>query len=580
MQFKISIRNSSLAIPMALVMMNAWGLSPTELSQLHSVTQENITYATGATLLDPALKAYFQLDPSYPDPRIAAIAPCVAGTLDIYSANTGAGFALTCKAGPVFGPLVAGKNIIVMKEANSGTALGMWYTVKNLPGSGYPAMIRTAVLEPDPTYLNSCAPPVAIPAQPPFMAYNTYSCSLQDHTAFPNVSFSEQDPSVWAGINPITRYHANAFRSYGRVASVLQVPLGIIVNIPLRNRLQLLQGKIAGSELLDDVPSLTFTQIAAILSGQMLDWGDVWVTDASGNTMAQVGNGTTSGMHICRYGDANGIELAAETYFFGNHCSKGNGVGSVAWWNGGSLQGKGGTWTGDVNAFTFGGATPLDVKQCVATTTIASNDTVAYRIGFVTGDANPASNPPLGFRYIAIDGQLPTIWSVQQHRYDWLIEPTIQYTTASAPGPGGVGTASLSKFFALNDPGNRKIIWDTIIGHMGNAVSLTALNRRSQNTVGVVDSQFTGAADSGFLTLGLNWFDAWRLDTPPILYSTPPYDGPSTPIWPSVIRNWLPLSIPIYPFTAGDGATSTVSKTYPGQPVNGCNPPYQKDPAG
>src|ERR1700743_2640452 len=65
-------------------------------TQVKALTAATIIYVSGSPATDPAIQAFFKLDPA-----VDANAPCKAGTYDLYKTSTG--YVVTCTAGPVFG---------------------------------------------------------------------------------------------------------------------------------------------------------------------------------------------------------------------------------------------------------------------------------------------------------------------------------------------------------------------------------------------------------------------------------------------------------------------------------------------
>jgi hypothetical protein len=170
---------------------------------------------------------------------------------------------------------------------------------------------------------------------------------------------------------------------------------------------------------------------------------------------------------------------------------------------------------------------------------------VAYRVGFVSTDQVPTAftsgtNP---WRYVAINGNAPTIWNIQLGKYDWITEDTFNSTSASLALNGGLG--------------NHGTIFSGLRNGFANVESLAQLNAASQNAAALGTAG--GAADTGIVTLGNS-----------VLYGSSDPTGPSAPAWPAAIR----LS------TAGNGPNSPLSKTYPSSAVNNCNGAYQSDPTG
>ena len=516
----------------------AWALTP---AQVNSLSATNIVYISGSTATDAAIQAWAKLNPS-----VDSTAPFTAGSYDIY--KTATGYVLTGTAGPVFGSTIQGQNIAIVKQTKGGSATGIHNVAVGSAPGGFPDLTTPSALT------SSCAAPVATAATSPFQGFSTYTCTLAESaTIVPNAGISDEDPTTWIGTGGVTASDAAAVTS----ARAVEVPFALIASTALRNQLQSLEGLTSGSETLANVPSLTAVQARAILSGQMLTLGDLFVFNPTTQKVTQV---DTSGsfLHICRRGDTSGSQFAANIRFFGKGCSKGNGVGAVANPDDTTTQSAGETWTGGTDAdgnnqlddLVFAGSGTGDVLKCVAAPidNVANGDpngtdTVAYRVGFVSTDQ--VATTAAGWRYIAIDGIAPTIWNIQLGKYEWITEDAFNQTTASIALNGG--------------PGNHAGIFNTIQANLSNVNALAGLNAATQNAAAPNDTS-GGAADTGIVTSANK-----------VLYGANDTAGPSAPTWPAAIR-----SIGV----AGQGPNSPISKTYPSQSENNCNGAYQSDPTG
>jgi hypothetical protein len=501
----------------------AWALPP---ATVNGLSAANIIYVSGSTATDKAIQAWAKLNPA-----IDSNAPFTAGSYDLY--KTATGYVLTGTAGTIFGAL-SGTNIAIIKQTMGGSATGIHNVNAGTAPGGFPDLSNLG------TFTGTCGAAANTAASSPFMAFNTYTCTLAESgTIIPNAGISDEDPTTFIGTGGVTAADASALTSQHAV----EVPFGVVVSKALRDRLQTAEGLTAGSDLLAQVPSLSTAQLRAIFSGQMISLADLWVPNAS-NTLTQV---DTSGsvVHICRRGDTSGSQFATNIYFFGSGCSKGNGVGGVTTPDNGASQASGEAWAGtsaNINAFVFAGSGTGDVLSCVSNTTLATGDTVAYRIGFASMDQAPTVAGT--WRYIAINGVAPTIWNIQLNAYDWLTEDTFNYTTASMNRNGG--------------PGNHTAIFTTVATNLSNVNALAGLNAATQNAAALTDAS-GGGADTGIVTLGNA-----AIPFPP---------GPSAGSgWPANIRT--------IPATAGKGPNSPQSKTYPGAGTNNCNGAYQSNPTG
>src|ERR1700742_69969 len=501
----------------------AWALTPT---QVNALTAANIIYVSGSTATDPAIQAFFKLDPA-----VDANAPCKAGTYDLYKTSTG--YVVTCTAGPVFGSF-SHTNFAFVKQTLGGSATGIHNVNAGIAPGGFPDLTNPTA------FTATCGAGAGTGASNPFQAFNTFTCTLAESaTIVPNAGISDEDPTTFVGTGGVTNADATALTALHAVT----VPFAAVVSVPLRNALQSAEGLTSGSEALADVPSLSSAQLRAIYSGQMTSLSDLWVFNSAGVATQVDPSGST--VHICRRGDTSGSQFATNIYFFGAGCSKGKGVGSVATPDNPGTQANGETWTGSstqVGDFVFAGAGTGDVRSCVASAK-DPGDTVNYRIGFTSTDQ--AIVAATGFRFIALNGDAPTIWNIQKGQYDWLTEDTFNSTTASLTR-NGTSSASANAIF------------NTLNTNLSNVNGLAGLNASSRNSAAPGDT--TGAADTGIVTVGNS-----------VLFGTSNPHGPSAPAWPGAIRAIA---------TAGQGPNSPLTKTFPGGSLNNCNGSFQGDPTG
>jgi hypothetical protein len=510
----------AVAALLPLAASSAWALDP---AATQAIPASNTIYISGSTAIDTALQAFFELSPSS-DSR----APCVVGTTDIYKSATG--YILSCTASSVVTG-VAGQNIAIAKQTQGGSAIGIVNVARGTAANGFTNKA---------TLVASSGAPVNTAATGPFAEFNTYTVSSAEVALSPNAGVSDLDPITFVGTGGVLASDAAAVTA----VHGLQQPFGVIVSVPLFRALQAAEG-LTANDAIANVPSLTTAQLRAILSGQMLDWADLYVYDKANHAVqTQVGNGSAAQVHICRRGNTSGTELGANTYFFGAGCSKGSGLGSIAPPDTSSTATDGVAWnaTNDPTDFVFAGSGTGDVKKCVSAP-LAAGDAQNFRIGFIGTDNKSSDGAGDTWRYVAINEQPGTLFSILQGRYDFLTENTLNSTTASLAQNGGAG--------------NHASIWNYLANNVGNRVSIAGYNARFQGAWDLAGG--TAAGDSGVLTLGKATGVADAL-TPPL----------SSPTWPAAVRS----------LTSGQGPASTVSKTYPGSPTNNCNGILQVNPTG
>ncbi len=528
--FALAIAAALLASP------TVWALDPTTTA---AIPVGNQLYISGSTAIDPALQAFFELDAS--DAR----GPCAVGTMDLY--KSAAGYVISCTGRAA--TTLAGLNIAILKQTAGGSAVGIVNVARGTTASGFTAFAS----------IGSCTLGAAQAAVAPFMAYNNYSCAAAEVSAIPNAGVSDEDPTTFVGTGGVLSSDATALTA----ANGLQQPFAVIVSKPLRDKLQSAEGLTSGSELLADQPSLTKQQLAAILSGQMLDWSDLWVFDKATHTsQTQVGTGgavPTSGVHICRRGDTSGTQLGNNIFFFGQGCSKGASVNLITLPDCPAAQQGGEAWNGgaspncptinQTNMFAFAGSGTGEVKKCVSAQALATGDTVIYRIGFIGTDnksTDVAATPDV-WRYIAIDEQPPTLYAILQGRYGNVTENTLNSSSASLAQNGGLG--------------NHGVIFSYITANVGNKTALAGLNAKWHDSMQLPPAAATtGVADTGLLTLGKPTGNADALTIP--------------------LSGSFPAALRTVSGAANTGPASTMSKTLVGGAVNNCNALFQVNPTG
>jgi hypothetical protein len=523
---RTAIRTALCAAAVVAPVSSAWALTT---AQVNALRTANIIYVSGSTATDAAIQAWAKLDPA-----VDANAPFAAGTYDLY--KTATGYVLTGTARAIFGA-ASGQNIAIVKQTQGGSAIGIHNVAAGIAPNGFSNLTNLA------TFTATCGAGVPTAASNPFMAFTTVTCTLAETTTtvnpiVPNAGISDEDPTTWIGTGGVTSTDAGALTAKAGV----QVPFGVIVSVPLRNALQTAEGLTSGDEHIGNVPYLTSSQVRAILSGQMLSLADMYESNAAG-VLTQV-DPSGSLVHICRRGDTSGSQFAANINFFGQGCSKGGGVGSIATPDNLASQANGEAWTGSAAQladFVFAGSGTGDVRNCVAGG-LGAGDTFNARVGFVSMDQ--VATTTTGWRFVGIDGVAPTIWNIQLQKYSWLTEDTFNSTTASLALNGG--------------PGNHAAIFNTLQANISNVNGIAGLNAASRNSAAPADT--TGISDTGLVTLGNS-----------VLYGPSNVGGPSSPTWPAAIRAIA---------TAGQGPNSPQSKTYPGQATNNCNGAFQSDPTG
>lgn len=239
----------------------------------------------------------------------------------------------------------------------------------------------------------------------------------------PDFGVSDVDPAIFRGTNtpagfqPVTAAQVATLT----VKPAVSQTFGVAVSLSLRNALQTLQGKPAGSELAANQPSLTTAQIKAIFAGNTA----LWSTAIPGLAASHV--------HICRRTNGSGTGAQFAQYFY-NYPTVGAAPQRAA--------PAGETATVSVaenpayaSVHQLGSAG--QVSECLAelsagTNTVgtAFNNTYGakFAVGIQSTDAN--ANNAIAWRFVKVDNVAPTLTNVNAGTYkDWY-EVTYNYNTA------------------------------------------------------------------------------------------------------------------------------------------------------
>ena len=238
------------------------------------------------------------------------------------------------------------------------------------------------------------------------------TCQTAQTGTAPDIGIADVEPNL-LGISVGVR--ANLVESAGS-----HLTFGVPVTVTLRDQLQALQGKVVGSELAADTPSLSKAQLTAIYNGTITNWSELGLAGGPINIARRSdGSGTTRTFNayfgvtgICSPGAIN--ERAANTGDATGVCSSDNGtVGLV-----------------------MAGSGTDNVVACLNN----HNSGGRRAIGRLSTETSTgAGTVGSGFRFIAIDGVLPTLVNVANGNYG-LWASTTYLVKATAPVTPNVST--------------------------------------------------------------------------------------------------------------------------------------------
>jgi hypothetical protein len=238
----------------------------------------------------------------------------------------------------------------------------------------------------------------------------------------PNFGFADSEP---AQFNSSVAGQLTAVYPFG-------VVFGVVVSKNVRDQLQLQQFGVTGDESADKTPNLTSAQINAIYTGSDTLWSQA-IGVATSGVFAE------NQIYLVRRGDGSGSNRAFNTAFVGEFCASGL-TGMVT-----------STPTANVNL-------TAPTTDCVSSTTSrrkqagTSDDMVACvaqfnsanlgSIGYVSTDYQPQTTD--GYRFVKVDGYLPTQLNVVDGKYKVWSEEAMTYNTSR--GLTGDLTSFYSRF--------------------------------------------------------------------------------------------------------------------------------------
>ncbi|MEK6749700.1 MAG: hypothetical protein AABY83_10900 [Pseudomonadota bacterium] len=403
---------------------------------------------------------------------------CASGTLDVYAgAGSAANQALYfCQVNTAQVAGLVKPNIAVYKTSVGGSGMGVqpvsdavplpFFNVARMgavcPATGA-AVAAVAPIAPDtlglPAYTKrTCTTSGLVNAYPTQPAAST---GLYD--VVPDAGFSDVEPTLFgatpAQIARMSPVSANA------------VIFGVPVTLGLRNALQAAQGLSVGGEDEVSMPSLTKTQIAALYSGYVTTW-DQFASVLGVTLPAPV----DLNVYLARRVATSGSEKATEVYFLNQNCAANVAPMQV----GNDTTSCGAT---GVPGTVYEGSGGGNVAACLNTHHAAGR----WAVGLLSTEV-VANNASDGWRFIKVGGQAPTLLNVQDSRYDFWAEQSMQsravaYTNPTYGTVGGVLSGDKSTF------------WSALTLKIGEPAVVSA-----------IDSGFAHSwGHAGLMALGLNY---------------------------------------------------------------------------
>lgn len=226
---------------------------------------------------------------------------------------------------------------------------------------------------------------------------------------------SDVEPAMFVDSNLPTGWNAltSAELAGLTVNSEYGVIFGISVTDDVYAALQLAQG-LAASE----VPSLTKSQIAGILRGDIRTWRQLDANLAGISTSSATGY-----MSVCRRVNGSGTQASQNAYFFNTPCASAAGVADAM-----VAAGASGTTYRVVENSSSGNVVDC-MNRSFSGGLNTSAPTLRYGgIGFGAIERQPGASDH--WKYVKIDGVEPTVDNTISTAYDHVYEQTIQWQSS------------------------------------------------------------------------------------------------------------------------------------------------------
>ncbi|MHB8621746.1 MAG: hypothetical protein ACYC9J_01475 [Sulfuricaulis sp.] len=425
---KIKLLSYAVAAALATGAGSAFALAP-------SATINLTVNISGSSAQDGALEQMFLL---------SGAGVCAKGTADVFHFTGNSNVRITtctlASAAPVPTAL-QGLNVALRKASNGGSGNGVQPVAD---GTGVTQVDMT-----DPSFL-TC------PGTYPGGGIHTCNATTKPLlSVVPDAGISDEEPALFGATSAEL---GNMFAE-----SQAGVIFGIPVTLNLRNALQAAQGiSPIGSDDEAHMPTISKTLVSAIFSGNVTDWGQVLdknlnpLTSATGDVHnAGLPIPTNTSVFIDRRVDSSGTQHGARVYFLNDPCTPSalqpTAVAQFVLPNDGSNATTGGTCNpaGNIGGITSGTVNAGSGGGNVATCLDTNNTDGNWAIGILGLDVEPkiatqnvVTPGDDGYRFIKLGGVAPDLLNVEEGRYDYYMENSIQWRTgpglvSGAPAPTG-----------------------------------------------------------------------------------------------------------------------------------------------
>lgn len=479
---------------------SAHALTPADVDAARTAGTLKEIFVSGASALRVSFGAYVQ-------------EICSAPTFDVFYDDGGAGAnlgdgvyrntedgvnhrAYSCNLAVAVGNYAIGTPVLVYKRDQGGSGQGVTPIL-------VPAAIARMTVSGAACVANAANPAPAEDVQIP-----SYLCQGTTNVT-PDAGISDVEPALLqASVNLQTGQLPTAIPASVSAGSLVQGIFGVAVNKKAYRALQEAQGIIpAGGALLDvpadqnswtaatlaTIPSLPTNWVRGALVGSVVGGAGAlrgWDAVIPAAVDSRVVGKT---INVCRRVEGSGTQAASNAFFALSPCQSGY---NAALTPGGFAQplatptvaGVNGTVGVRATSSAFSEATSAgNVETCLGTTVETAvnpldlTDTVAYGLAILGRELNPQANAgDRGYRYVKLDGQVPTRLKAKAGEYPMVYEATMQWNTASPALTGADSADRLAFLGALRTS-------------VGRSASLAKLDVDTQQGVMAPPTTYTGA---------------------------------------------------------------------------------------
>jgi hypothetical protein len=373
----------------------SFALAPSAIGAVNPVLALN---GSGATAVDKQLAKFFDVD------------VCPAGTMDSFKDAANKYFAYTCTISSANVAGLSGTFDLVVRKNSAG---GSFNGVGPVATAGLPGVVNEEQMVLSAANCTESAP-----------GSRSWTCTTTtlDTTASVDFGISDVEPALWAKLS-------KPFPAANIVSAAMNLnTFGAPVTKALRDALQVAQGLPAGSELPAEQPNLSRSQVASLLQGAIPSWAQFYVGTTPLNATAGITPPAFPKVQVCRRVADSGTQAQADVFFNNFPCSKTSGKTAS------DNTSFSSTSTGSQAASNLnpGLATRAAIHEHessggVADCLNALNDANMWAIGIQSTERSSAK-----YRFVKIDGFLPTLENVANNNYGDAYTATIQWRVAPA----------------------------------------------------------------------------------------------------------------------------------------------------